>query len=148
MSDECVEPEVCEEQLLYARILATGMYAGLVILLVTFTLYISGLIAPAVPIKDLPAYWTMSVDEYLDVINVQYLHREHALRGWWWLSALEHGDYLNFLGIAVLATVTLVCFIGIVPTLLGKRDWIYAAIAVTEVVILALAASGILTAGH
>lgn len=141
-------PGVSEEQHLYARILAAGMYTGLVILLATFALYVSGLIEPAVPIEDLPGYWTMNVERYLEVVNAQFLHRDHALQGWWWVSALGHGDYLNFLGIAVLSTVTLVCFVGIVPTLLRKRDWVYAAMAAVEVVILALAASGVLTVGH
>ena len=148
MSQECVEPDVCEEQLLYAKVLAAGMYTGLAILVVTFVVYLTGLVEPAVPVKELPAYWTMNVEQYLDVVNEQYLRRDHALHGWWWLTALGHGDYLNFVGIAVLSTVTLVCFVGIIPSLLAKRDWIYATIATTEVVILALAASGLLTAGH
>lgn len=138
-------PEVTREQLLYARILAVGMYTGLVILLVTFTLYLSGAVQSAVPIKELSGYWGMSADKYLDAINMHYLHRDHVLHGWWWISAVGHADYLNFVGIALLSVVTLVCFVGIVPTLVGKHDWVYAAIAATEVVILALAASGILS---
>ncbi|MGD8322698.1 MAG: hypothetical protein PVJ02_19770 [Gemmatimonadota bacterium] len=139
---------VSDEQLLYARILAAGMYSGLVILLVTFTLYLSGAAEPVVPIHELPGYWTMSVDDYLETVNTQHLHGEHALTGWWWLTAVSKGDFMNFLGIAVLSMVTLVCFVGILPTLIRKRDWVYAAIATAEVVILALAASGILTGGH
>ncbi len=137
-------PEPSREQLLYARILAAGMYVGLTILLVTFALYTSGVLEAAVPIRDLPGYWSMSAERYLEAINAQYLHRDHVLHGWWWVSAVAHGDYLNFVGIALLAMVTPVCFAGIVPTLARQRDWIYAAIAVTEVVILLLAASGIL----
>jgi uncharacterized membrane protein len=136
-----------EEQLLYARILAAGMYTGLAVLLVTFALYASGIVEPAVPIARLPEYWTLQVDVYLETVNAEYLHREHGLTGWWWLSALGHGDFLNFTGIVLLATVTLVCFVGIIPTLLRKHDWVYAGIAVIEVLILALAASGILTTG-
>lgn len=140
--------DVSEEQLLYAKILAAGMYTGLAILLATFALYLTGLLAPAVPIEHLPDYWTLNVDRYLEVVNARYLGRDHALEGWWWVTALGHGDYLNFVGIALLSTVTLVCFVGIVPTLLRKRDWIYVVLATTEVVVLALAASGVLTAGH
>jgi hypothetical protein len=141
-------PGVSGEQLLYARILAVGMYAGLVTLLLTFALYVSGVVEPAVPIEELPRYWTMSVHEYLDAANADYLHRDHALTGWWWLSALGKGDYLNWVGITLLSTVTLVCFVGITPTLLRKRDWVYASIAVAEVLVLGLAASGMLAAGH
>lgn len=148
MDDESMQAGANEEQILYARILAAGMYAGLGLLLVSFFLYVTGILEPAVPIDKLPEIWRLSVHDYLEVVNEQYVHREHALTGWWWLSALHRGDFLNLLGIAVLALVTIVCFIGIVPTLLRKGDRVYAVIAVVEVVILALAASGLLTAGH
>ncbi|MCG6954359.1 MAG: hypothetical protein LJF04_00080 [Gemmatimonadetes bacterium] len=136
-----------QEQLLYARILAAGMYTGLGILLITFVLYISGAISPAIPIDRLPDFWSMDVARYLEAVNTQYVHHDHILTGWAWVSALEHGDYLNFVGIVVLSIVTIICFLGILPTLLRKRDYAYAVIAVLEVVILALAASGVLTAG-
>jgi uncharacterized membrane protein len=138
---------ISQEQLLYARILAAGMYTGLAVLLVTFVLYMSGAIAPAIPIDRLPDFWTMDVAQYLEAVNTQYLHHDHILTGWAWVSALEHGDYLNFVGIVVLSMVTIICFMGILPTLIRKRDYAYTVIAVLEIVILALAASGVLTAG-
>lgn len=140
-------PRTAEEQRLYAVILAAGMYTGLGLLLITFALYISGLLEPAVPVDRLEAYWTLSVDRFNEVINAEYLHREHGLSGWWWISALSHGDYLNLVGIAVLSGITVVCFLSIIPVLIRKRDYTYAAIAAIEVMILALAASGILAAG-
>ncbi len=148
MSDKGFGPIVDREQLLYARILAVGMYTGLLLLLLTFALYVSGVIQPAVPIDRLPAYWGMNVEEYLRTINENHLHRSYHLAGWWWLTALGKSDYLNFLGIAVLSAVTIVCFGGIVPTFLKKRDFAYAAMAIAEIVILVLAASGILRVGH
>ncbi len=137
-----------EEQLLYARILAFGMYAGLAMLTATFALYALGVVAPAVPIHELPNYWTLSAHDYLEAINHEFLHRDHLVTGWGWVAVLGKGDYLNFLGIAFLAAVTIVCYLGILPTLLRKRDWIYSAIAFLEVIILALAASGIIAVGH
>ena len=137
-----------EEQLLYARILAAGMYAGLAMLLVTFALYVLGIVSPAVPIQELPNYWTLSAHEYLEAINHEFLHREHIVTGWGWMAVLNKGDYLNFAGIALLAAVTVVCYLGILPTLLRKRDWIYSAIALLEIIILVLAASGIVAVGH
>lgn len=145
---EAPSAQANEEQLLYARILAMGMYVGLAILLTTFALYLTGLIKPAVPIQDLSSYWTLPAHEYLEVINHEFLHQDHVVDGWGWTSVLNRGDYLNFVGIAVLALVTIVCYLGILPTLLRKRDWIYATICVLEVVILALAASGLVAVGH
>lgn len=143
---EC--PAADEEQLLYANILQVGMYIGLTLLLVTFALYASGIVAPAVPVERLPDYWTLDVHEYLEATNRDHLHHEHPISGWSWLQVLDKGDYLNFLGIALLSGVTIVCFLGIVPTLIRKQDRAYVVMALLEVVILALAASGILAVGH
>jgi hypothetical protein len=136
------------EQLLYAKVLATGMYTGLGVLLTTFVLYLTGAVEPAIPIDRLPDLWQLDVERYLEAVNVQFLHHDHLLTGWGWVEVIGHGDYLNFVGIAVLSLVTLVCFLRIIPTLLRKHDYAYAVIAVLEVVILALAASGLLVVGE
>ena len=143
---EC--PAADEEQLLYANILQVGMYIGLTLLLVTFALYASGIVAPAVPVERLPDYWTLDVHEYLEATNRDHLHHEDPISGWSWLQVLDKGDYLNFIGIALLSGVTIVCFLGIVPTLIRKQDRAYVVMALLEVVILTLAASGILAVGH
>jgi len=129
-----------EEQLLYARILDKGMKIGLAILVVTFGLYMSGVLQPHVPVNDLPKYWSMSVHDYLQATELG--------TGWSWLGSLGKGDLLNFVGIAFLAGVTIICYLAIVPSLLRKKDTPYVVLALLEVAILVLAASGILKAGH
>lgn len=141
-------PSITDEQRIYASVLASGMYTGLLLLLITFSLYLSGFMTPAVPIEVLPDLWGLSVSEYLEVVNHEYVHREGHLTGWWWLSGLGFGDYVNFVGVAVLSGVTIVCYLSIIPTLVRKGDWVYGVIAVLEAVVLTLAASGILAAGH
>ena len=148
MTEDEKAPEVNEEQVLYAKVLEVGMYIGLAILFVTFALYVLGIVEPAVPLQDLPGHWTVSAGDYLEAVNRQYLHRDHVVTGWAWLSLLWKADYLNFLGIAVLSAVTILCFLAIIPTLLRKKDRIYASMALLEAMILALAASGILAVGH
>ena len=61
---------------------------------------------------------------------------------------LDKGDFLNFVGIAILAGVTILCYLAIVPTLLRKKDNAYLTMAILEVLVLTLAASGILAVGH
>jgi len=129
-----------EEQLLYAGILDKGMKIGLAILVVTFGLYVSGTLEPHVPVNDLPQYWSMSVHEYLDATGIG--------TGWSWLGRLGEGDLLNFVGIAFLAGVTIICYLAIVPSLMRKKDTPYVVLALVEVAVLVLAASGILKAGH
>jgi hypothetical protein len=148
MSSDTKNEENQGEQLLYARVLEIGMYIGLMFLFVTFALYIFGIVTPAVPLDQVPNYWHHGVHEYLEAINHDYLHVEHAPTGWAWVTMLGKGDYLNFVGIAILAGVTIVCYLSIVPTLLRKKDNAYAVMSILEVVVLALAASGILAVGH
>lgn len=140
--------EADPDQLLYASILAKGMYLGLGVLLVTFALYLTGILQPGVPIEELPNYWTLSAHEYLEAVNHEFLHRPDVVVGWGWMNLLGLGDYLNFVGIAFLSAVTIVCYMGILPNFFRRGDWIYGTIAVLEILILVLAASGIVSVGH
>jgi hypothetical protein len=133
-------PEPTAEQVFYARILEIGMYVGLACLLLTFVLYVSGAMKPYVPVEDLSTHWKKCVQDYL--------HDAEIEPGWGWLMMLRYGDFLNFIGIAILAGVTLLCYLSIVPMLLRKRDYIYAVLALLEVIVLMGAASGIISAGH
>ena len=148
MSFEANTPEAQDEQILYARVLEIGMYIGLVILFVTFGVYVSGLLAPAVPLEQVSNYWHHGVHEYLEVVNQNHLQMDHPPTGWAWLSMLGKGDFLNFIGIAILGGVTIICYLAIIPTLLRKKDNAYVAMALLEVFVLTLAASGILAVGH
>jgi hypothetical protein len=137
-----------EEQLLYAKILEIGMLVGLGLLLVTFTLYLTTIVPPTVPFDQLPDYWTLNVNDFLQAVDEQFLAQGHHLTGWAWLSQVGRGDYLNFVPIAILSAVTIVCFLGIVPVLARKKDWAFVFMAILEAAILILAASGILAVGH
>ena len=136
------------EQILYAKVLEIGMYIGLVILFVTFGLYVSGILAPVVPLDQVSSYWNQGVHEYLEAVNRDHLHMEHAPTGWAWVTMLDKGDFLNFVGIAILGGITIICYLAIVPALLRKKDFVYLAMALVEVFVLSLAASGILVVGH
>ncbi len=128
-----------EEQMAYARVLNIGMWLGLLILVITFIVYLSGLLPSFVPIDDLPKYWGMRVHDFN--------HELHAPTGWGWASMVGKGDYLNFIGIAILSGLTILCYIVIMPILIRKKQTAYVVIAVLEVLVLALAASGIMKVG-
>ncbi|MEW6264903.1 MAG: DUF1634 domain-containing protein [Thermodesulfobacteriota bacterium] len=128
------------EQILYAQVLEIGMYLGLLILFLTFALYIFGWVNPHVPLEELPRCWSLSVHDYLQATGIQ--------PGWSWLGKLGRSDFLNFIGIALLSGVTIICYLAIIPTLLKQKDKVYALLALLEALILGLAASGILAAGH
>jgi len=127
------------EQLLYAKILEWGMYSGLLILLITFGLYTFGILDPYIPLDKISRYWSYNVHEYLEHAGIK--------DGWAWLGMIKYGDFINFIGIAILAGVTMLCYAAIVPTLLRSKDTVYAIMAVIEVIILGAAASGLLAVG-
>ena len=56
-----------------------GMWSGLALLIVTFFVYISGVLPTFVPINDLPKYWTMRVHDFN--------HHLNAPTGWGWAAA-------------------------------------------------------------
>jgi hypothetical protein len=132
--------EATSEQLLYARILEIGMYIGLLILFITFGLYTFGILDPYIPLDKISNYWSMNVHDYLKHAEIK--------AGWAWLGMIKYGDFINFIGVAILAGVTIICYTSIVPTLLKNNDKVYAILAVLEVIILSAAASGILAVGH
>jgi hypothetical protein len=131
--------KVTEEQIAYGRLLDSGMKIGFVALLVTFAAYVSGLLQPSVPLQDVSRYWGLSVHDYLIATGNK--------PGWAWLHLLHKGDFLNFVGIAFLAGITAICYVRIIPILLRKKDTVFAILAVVEVIVLSLAASGLLRGG-
>ena len=128
-----------EEQIAYAKFLDLGMKVGFLVLVFTFVMYLAGVLTPYIPVSDLPQYWGLPVKEYLHATDI------HS--GWSWLGMLDRGDFLNFVGIAFLAGVTVFCYIRIIPILFRKKDTVYGVLAVIEVLVLVLAASGILKGG-
>jgi hypothetical protein len=128
------------EQLRYAAILEKGMLSGLLILLATFAVYVFGLLDAYIPLAKLPQFWKLNVHDYLE--------KAHIETGWAWLGMLNFGDFINFIGITILAGVTVVCYLAIFPVLWRNNDRVYAVLALIEALILALAASGILAVGH
>lgn len=117
------------------------MLVGLIGLVVTFAVYGLGILTPKIPLEKVQYYWVMSVTDYL--------HESGMKAGWAWLGNLGYGDMLNFLPIAFLSALTIGCYLAIIPGLMRKKDTAYVVLAIVEVVVLCIAASGILgTGGH
>jgi hypothetical protein len=131
--------QATEEQLLYANILNKGMLVGLLGLVITFIIYGAGILEPKIPLEQVQNYWVMPVNDYLQLSGI------HA--GWAWLGNLGYGDMLNFLPIAFLSLLTIICYLAILPGLMRKKDTAYVVLVIVEVVVLTVAASGILGSG-
>jgi len=144
-----ITTQATEEQILYANILEKGMYAGLLLMIITFALYVLRILPPVVPRAEISTYWSMPVHDYLVAINTNFLHWDHLPTGWSWVSLIGYGDFLNFVPVAILSGVTILCYMAIVPGLFNRGDKAMGIMAIATAVILALAASGLLaTGGH
>jgi hypothetical protein len=120
------------EQHIYARWVDVGTRAGFVVLVASFVAYVFGLLDPLVPPRELTTLWGLPVDRYVAAIG--------GPTGWGWLALLAKGDYLNYLGVALLASITVVAYARIVPTLIANGDWLHAALAALQVMVLLAAA--------
>jgi len=126
-------------QITYANMLFYGAWSGLGLMVATYLLYVSGIITPHVPLKEIPLLWSQPVHTYLEIGNVPH--------GWGWVALIGKGDFLNFVGIVVLAAMTLVCYIPLIPSLLKRGEKGMALMALAEIIVLALAASGLVNGG-
>lgn len=139
--------QATEEQLQYAAILEKGMYSGLALMVITFALYVLGIMPPIVPLNEISTYWSMPVHDYLVAINTNFIHGEHLPTGWSWLKLIGYGDFLNFVPVTILSGITILCYMVITPGLFARKDKAMAIMAIVEVLILTLAASGLLAVG-
>ena len=123
-------------RVLYAGWLDRASKLGFALCLCAFIVYAGGLLPSLVPASELPRYWGMSVSRFVTLTNLPH--------GWQWLRFLGNGDMLNLGAVALLALVTPICYARILPRLLAERDWLQAALAAAQLMVLAAAASGLL----
>ncbi len=131
---------VSPEQSAYAQWLEAGVRIGMVGLIASFVVYIIGYPAAHVPLEALPRYWGLPAADYLAAIGVR--------PGWGWIEFVGNSDYLNFVGIAFLASITMLCYVRILPVVLRDGDRLCTVIVLSQVAVLAIAASGLVIAGH
>lgn len=125
------------EQDTYARWLSFAVGLGFAALVASFVVYLSGILPPTVPPAMLPRYWGLPV--------AQYVAATGAPTGWAWVHRLGEGDLLNLVGVAILASATVLAYLRMVPLYIASRERLFAAICVAEIVVIAVAASGLIT---
>jgi hypothetical protein len=123
------------EQIIYANLLIIGVLAGLIILVTTYAIYVSGILPAHIEISLIPTLWGKGVSEYLEIT--------HSPQGWGWVPLLAKGDFLNYIGFALLALMTIFCYLVLVRGYIRQKNWIFSVIAILEIVVLSVAASGV-----
>ncbi len=131
---------VNEEQKIYARWLDWGTRLSLAVLIAAFLAYVLGFTPAALPLAEVPRFWALPLERYLALSG--------GATGWGWLAMLDQGEYQNLIGVASLGLVTVVCYLRVLPLFLARGARLEAAIVVAQVLVLLLAASGLLAGGH
>ena len=132
-------PAASDEQSRYGAVLGFAMKIGFVLIICTFALYLLGVPAPSIHHVEVSGFWGLKVDDYLKATGTE--------PGWSWVNSMGRSDFLNFGPIAILASITVICYLSIVPLLFRKNDFIYVFLALAEILVLVLAASGVIHGG-
>ena len=132
--------ENASEQQLYAKIVYHMNHLGLFALVAGFALYLTGMLTPHVPLEDLPQYWSLPLE--------QYLEKTGALTGWQWISELGYGDVAPLIGVAVLASIPLVCYLVLFFQFLQRGAKPFVVITVIELFFMLLSASNLIQISH
>ena len=127
-------------QATYARWLDVATRVGFLVSLAAFLVYVSGVVAPLVPLEQLPQLWSLPASRFIAVTGEP--------TGWGWLTLLARSDFLNLGAVALFGLVTLVCYARIVPLLFAAGERLQAWIALAQVLVLAAAAAGFFTGGR
>jgi len=136
MTERVTDPTHRDADLVYARGLWVGTVLSVALIVAGTLLYLGGFLAPYIALQDLPALWGKPLPEFLAAAK--------APSGWSWLALAGRGDYLNFVGIALLASVTMAGYGRLLLHYLPRRDRLFAALVALQLVVMLAAASGLL----
>jgi hypothetical protein len=124
----------------YARILSVAVYVAFFLLLVVSVLYFSGAVASRTPLNELHRYWGESLEEFREAVGA-------PARPWEWTQEVLSAEGLAHVPIAFLGLLTMAGYLRIAIPFARAGDYAYLAIVVAELVVLGIAAAGLLSGG-
>lgn len=127
------------EQIHYANLLFSGSWYALLIMLITHVIYVTGLKGPYIPLQKMPLYWTLPVEEYLQ--------RAEVPNGWAWIHLAGRSDFLNFSGIVLLLSMSLICPLILLSASIRRSDRTFLVLLALQLLLLYCAASGVFSCG-
>lgn len=122
-----------DPQELYAVWLAVGAWLAFALAVAALILYVSGVVAPLVPLERLPQLWSLPVERFREAAGVP--------TGWAWLADLGYGDYLSLGALCLFALLSAVCYARVLPVFLARHERVQAALVAAQIIVLLAAAS-------
>jgi len=116
----------------FATLARWGARLALLAMLVSFALYVTGVLPPLVALQRVPGLLYEGSDVFM---------RQQAMPpGWSWLRHVGRGDLLTLASLVALQLVVMVAYVGAIPLLLRRRDWVYLGLVLLQLLVFALAA--------
>src|SRR5258706_7743624 len=137
MTSQSAHNHTSPAELRYAAVLEVGVRAGLVLLLATFAAYVSGILPPSIALEQLPKYWSLPAKEFVAAT--------HTATGWGWPSQIAWGESASLAAFVFMAGLSAVCLLTVLPIFTRQGERSHLIIAILQVMVLAVAASGITT---
>ncbi len=138
MNNNRVHPD--DSQLVYSRVLHWTSTFGIAFVAVAFAVYVFELLPLKVSIQDIVHNWHLGAGELNQTFKLP--------TGWGWISDILKGDILSFASIVYISGVTIICLAAVIAVFLEEKNMIYAIIAILQILVLVVAASGFVGAGH
>ena len=132
-SEKLPPPPTGPGMIRYANLLLSGTWYGLLLLLIGYLLYVSGIRASDLSPEQLSAYWSLSASEYV--------REAHVPTGLQWVGRLHRGDFLSFPALALLLSLPAGCLLAVVPSCVRKKDWLLLGALLLHLLILYIVAS-------
>lgn len=123
----------------FARIEEMGARVGLALTLIGFTLYVSGVLAPFLPIETLVRHWGSRAEDFARVTGMP--------TGWGWAGMLGYSDMLALAGLILLSSVVIAAYLSLLVVFLRQRRRAYIFLVLLQLGVFVLAAVG-LGGGH
>jgi hypothetical protein len=130
-------------QLAYAKTLDYVAHSVIIVMAVGYLLYLTELLPLTVPIETIAGNWHLSSAHLQAKLNLPC--------GWECFTSpagLFHGDIASYISVIFLSLATLICLASAVTVFISEKKHLYSAIATLQVIVLLVAASGIMSGGH
>ncbi|MFO8065209.1 MAG: hypothetical protein ACQETQ_05310 [Spirochaetota bacterium] len=119
----------------YGKVLHYLVLTGFVLLFLMFFLYAFGVLPAYMDAERVPEIWAMPADEAQELMGRPPF--------WGWVTNLHRADLLSLGSLAFLTAVTPLAFTFLLALFLKHKNVPYAAMVFVEMLILILAASGL-----
>ncbi len=133
-------PRIEPVQQSFASMLVWLVRIGLGLLFAMFVVYAAGLLPSRIPVSEVPELWHLGAAEYAQATSREL--------GWAWLESLGEGRMIVFAALVIFPAGAMILLAVTVVLYLRHDERAYALIALIEVVVLVVAATGLLSAGH